>query len=569
MSEDTGKWSGASEKPYSLRSFAHSESHFKIRNILRMIRQSLTFLLLLLLLFSGCSPAGKRADLVFINGAEPETLDPAVITGQPEGRIVNALFEGLLRFDKKGHAVPGVAASWEISPDGLNYTFHLRPNARWSDGKKVSAGDFVNSWQRTLDPATASAYSYQLFSVVGAEDFANGKSKDFSTVGARAVDDLTLRVTLRQPTTYFLDLCAFPTLYPVRTDLIAKFGDDWVKPGKLVGNGAFLLDAWKINDSVILKKNPLYWDHATVQLRSIQVLPISQANVAYNFYAAGQADLIMDKGLAPPSLLDALKVRPDFHAAPFLGSYFLRFNCSKPPFSDPRVRKAFSMALDRKRITTKITRAGESTALSFVPPGIPGYSPPGGLAEKADEARRLLAEAGYPGGKGFPLTTYLYSEGELNEGVAVELQSMWKEQLGVSVQLARQEWKVYLNSLGSLDYGIARSSWVGDYPDPNTFLDLFLSGSGNNRTGWSDPKYDKLINEAAAERNAIKRFEILRHAEELLVREESPIAPIFFYVGIQLYDPKRVGGIEANVLDEHPLREIFKTNMLLQNHPSQ
>ena len=522
------------------------------------IRQLVAFLLLLPLLLAGCSPHQQRADLVFINGAEPETLDPAVITGQPEGRIVNALFEGLLRFDKKGNAVPGVAASWEISLDARSYIFHLRPEARWSDGKQVIAQDFVDSWQRTLNPVTASAYSYQLFSVVGAEDFANGKSKDFSTVGVKALDAATLQVTLHQPTSYFLDLCAFPTLYPVRTDLIAKYGDDWVKPGKLIGNGAFLLDAWRINDSVLLKKNPHYWDFAHVDLQSVQVLPISQANVAYNFYAAGQADLIMDKGLAPPSLLDALKVRSDFHAAPFLGSYFLRFNCAKGPFTDSRVRKAFSMALERKRITTKITRAGESTALSFVPPGISGYHAPEGLAENVDEARRLLAEAGYPGGKGFPLTTYLYSEGELNEGVAIELQSMWKEQLGVSVQLARQEWKVYLNSLGSLDYGIARSSWVGDYPDPNTFLDLFLSGSGNNRTGWSNPKYDKLIADAAAETTTTRRFETLRQAEELLVRDEAPIAPLFFYVGIQLYDPERISGIEANVLDEHPLREIFR-----------
>lgn len=517
----------------------------------------------LVLLLVSCSPGQKRADLVFVNGAEPETLDPAVITGQPEGRIVNALFEGLLRFDRHGRAVPGVAASWQISPDGLTYVFHLRPDARWSDGRRVTAQDFVASWHRTLDPATASAYNYQLFSIRGAEDFANGKIRDFAKVGVKALDESTLQVTLHQPTSYFLDLCAFPTLYPVRTDLIAKYGDDWVKPGKLVGNGAFLLDAWRINDSVMLAKNPLYWDQSSVQLRSVEVLPISQANVAYNFYAAGQADLIMDKGLAPPSLLDALKERPDFHAAPFLGSYFLRFNCSKPPFSDPRIRKAFSMALDRQRITTKITRAGESTALSFVPPGIVGYKPPEGLPENKQEARRLLAEAGFPGGKGFPLTTYLYSEGELNEGVAIELQSMWKEELGVSVQLARQEWKVYLNSLGSLDFGIARSSWVGDYPDPNTFLDLFLSGSGNNRTGWSNPTYDQLIGAAAAETDAVRRFEILRKAEGLLVRDEAPIAPLFFYVGIQLYNPEYIGGIEANVLDEHPIREIFR-----KDHPS-
>jgi oligopeptide transport system substrate-binding protein len=510
---------------------------------------------------AGCSHRQKKADLVFINGAEPETLDPALITGQPEGRIVNALFEGLLRFDSKGRSGPGVAFSWEISPDRLTYTFHLRSDARWSDGLRVTAADFVDSWRRTLDPSTASAYSYQLFSVRGAEEFANGdpeKPRDFSKVGVKALDEATLRVTLKQPTPYFLDLCAFPTLYPVRTDIIAKYGDDWVKPEHLIGNGAYLLEAWRINDEVRLKKNPYYWDAARVKLESVDVLPISQANVAYNFYAAAQADLIMDKGLAPPSLLDALKKRPDFHAAPFLGSFFLRFNCSKPPFSDVRIRKAFSMAIDRKRITTKITRAGESPAVSFVPPGIPGYKAAEGLSENVAEARQLLCEAGYPGGKGFPLTTYLYSEGELNEGVAVELQSMWKEALGVTVQLTRQEWKVYLNSLGSLDYGIARSSWVGDYPDPNTFLDLFLSESGNNRTGWSDPRYDALIHAAAAEADPVKRFGILHQAEGFLVRDQVPISPLFFYVGIQLYDGKRFGGIEANVLDEHPIREMYR-----------
>ena len=515
-----------------------------------------------------CSPRHERADLVFINGAEPETLDPALITGQPEGRVVNALFEGLLRFDRHGRSTPGVAVSWEVSADHLTYTFHLRPDAKWSDGQPVTSRDFVESWRRTLDPVTASAYSYQLFAVKGAEDFATGKEKDFAKVGVEATDPLTIKVTLARPTPYFLDLCAFPTLYPVRVDLIARYGDDWVKPGRLIGNGGFVLEDWRINDSIRLKKNPLYWDAAHVQLGSVDVLPISKANVAYNFYAAGQADLIMDKGLAPPSLLDALKPRPDFHAAPFLGTFFLRFNCAKGPFTDPRVRKAFSMAIDRKRITDKITRAGESTALSFVPPGIPGYSAPSGLTESSSAAARLLAEAGYPGGKGFPLTTYLYSEGELNEGVAIELQSMWKESLGISIQLARQEWKVYLNSLGSLDFGIARSSWVGDYPDPNTFLDLFLSESGNNRTGWKSTHYDDLIHQAAADTDPKVRFSTLKKAEEYLIRDGVPIAPLFFYVGIQLYNPMSIGGIESNVLDEHPLREIFRKNVQTPNPTS-
>jgi len=518
----------------------------------------------LLVVLTGCPRHHDRPDLVFINGAEPETLDPALITGQPEGRIVNALFEGLLRFDRKGVAGPGVASTWEISTDRKTYTFHLRPTAQWSDGKRVTAGDFVNSWRRTLDPATASAYSYQLFSVKGAEEYANSpadKMPDFKSVGVSALDEATLRVELKQPVPYFLDLCAFPTLYPVRTDLIASYGDDWVKPGKLVGNGAFVLEDWRINDVIHLARNPLYWDVENVRLRTVEVLPISQANVAYNFYSAHQADLIMDKGLAPPSLVDALKTRPDFHAAPFLGTFFLRFNCAKGPFTDVRVRKAFAMTVDRKRITNKITRAGEPPAVSFVPPGITGYQPLEGLGEDKEEARRLLAAAGYPEGKGFPLTTYLYSEGELNEGVAIELQSMWKWELGVNVQLARQEWKVYLNSLGSLDFGIARSSWVGDYPDPNTFLDLFLAESGNNRTGWKNGTYDRMIHQAAAEVDPKRRFEIMQQAEEYLVRDEAPVSPLFFYVGIQLYDGNRLGGIEPNVLDEHPIREIFRKDI--------
>lgn len=506
----------------------------------------------------GCSPARERADLVFVNGAEPETLDPAIITGQPEGRVVHALFEGLCAFNADGHAKPGVAESWAISEDGKTYTFHLRDDAKWSDGRTLTAHDFVRSWQRTLTPATGSQYNYLLYPIRNAEAFATGKIADFSQVGVKAIDDRTLRVELENATPYFLDLCAFPTLHPVPVDLIERVGDDWVKPGNLIGNGAFTLVTWKINDHIRLRKNPHYWNREKVSLETIDVLPISDANVAFNFYASGLADLVMDKGLAPPALLDDLKQRRDFHAAPFLGIYFLRFNCEKGPFTDPRVRKAFSLAVDKKRIVEKITRAGELAAPGFVPPGIAGYTGTEGLAFDPGSARALLAEAGYADGAGFPLVNYLYSKSDLNEAIAVELQNMWREQLGVTVNLVRQEWKVYLNSLSLLDYDIARSSWVGDYPDPNTFLDMFLTGGGNNRTGWSDPRYDLLIAEAARELDPKKRFEILRTAEDLLVKEAVPICPIYYYVGIQLYDPDKIGGIRANVLDEHPLREIYR-----------
>ena len=515
---------------------------------------------ILALALASCGEDSSRGDLVFVNGAEPETLDPSIITGQPEGRVVNALFEGLCAYDENGQAVPGVAERWEVSPDGKTYSFHLRADAKWSDGSPLTAEDFVRSWQRTLTPSTGSQYNYQLYPIKNAQAFAEGKITDFSQVGVRAAVPRTLVVELENPTPYFIQLCAFPTLHPLPVSLIEKLGDDWVKPGNLVGNGAYALETWRINDKIRLRKNPHYWDRANVALETIDVLPISDANVAFNFYASGLADLLMDKGLAPPALLEDLKKREDFHAAPFLGIYFLRYNGAKGPFTDERVRRAFSLAVDKTRIVEKITRAGELAAPGFVPPGIPGYEGTAGLGFNPAEAKRLLAEAGYPDGKGFPNASYLYSKSELNEAIAVELQSMWRETLGVNVNLARQEWKVYLNSLSLLDYDIARSSWVGDYPDPNTFLDMFLTGGGNNRTGWSSVDYDRLIAEAARELDPAQRFAILRQAEDLLVQKAVPVCPIYYYVGIQLYDPEKLGGIKANVLDEHPLRRIYRKN---------
>jgi oligopeptide transport system substrate-binding protein len=512
----------------------------------------------LLVMFFGCGPTGKRADLVFINGAEPETLDPALLTGQPEGRVVNALFEGLTTFNAEGRSGPGMAERWEISPDRRVYTFFLRPEALWSDGTPLTAHDFVASWRRTLLPETAASYNYQLFYIKNAQAFAEGKVTDFSEVGVKALDDRTLEVTLENPTPFFLDLCATPPLAPVPVGVVEKEGDDWIKPGRMVNNGAYLLDTWRINDVIRLRKNPDYWNAVNVALEIIDVLPIAKDTVAFNFYASGLADLCMDKGLTPPALLDELKKRPDFHPAPFLGTYFLRFNCRQGPFADARVRRAFGMAIDKSRIVKKITRAGELPAGSFVPPGLEGYVSPDGLPYDPEAARDLLAEAGYPGGVGFPLVNYLYDDRGSNEFIAVELQDMWKRELGVTVNLAKQEWKVYLNSLSSLDYDIARSSWVGDYPDPNTFLDMFLTGGGNNRTGWSDPNYDRLIGDAARETDPARRFAILREAEDLLVARAAPICPLYFYVGIQLYDPNRLGGIEPNVLDEHPLKAMYR-----------
>jgi oligopeptide transport system substrate-binding protein len=510
---------------------------------------------------TSCDSPDSRADLVVLNGAEPESIDPAEITGQLDGRIAYALFEGLLHFDRFGHPQPGIAQSWDISPDRLTYTFHLRPEAKWSNGDPVTANDFLASWKRALLPGTASEYAYIFFPIRNAEAFNEGSAKDFSAVGIKALDSQTLQVALENPTPYFLDLCCYVTYLPVHLPSVEKYGDDWTKPGKLVNNGPFLLKEWRLNYRMRLKKNPTYWDAKNVQLETIDILPIDNAITAYNFYASKIADLILDKGLTPPSLIPELKARQDFHAAPFLGDYFIRFNATRKPFSDPRVRQAFAMAIDRERIIRKITQAGEHPAYSFTPPGTEGgYQPPRMFGLNPSRARELLAQAGYPGGKGFPTVSYLYDNKKLNEDIAVEIQSMLSQELGVHVELVKQEWKVYLNSTNRLDYDFCRSSWIGDYNDPTSFLECFVSNSGNNRTGWSNRTYDDLLSAAAKEADPQTRLNILAQAEDILLNQGTPICPLYFYMGIQIYDGTKFGGIEPNLLDNHPFREIYRVS---------
>ncbi len=513
------------------------------------------------LFLTGCGRGTSRADLTFANGGEAETLDPALMTAQLDMRLAFALFEGLTAFNAAGEPQPGVAERWDVSPDGLTYTFHLRSDALWTNGERVTAHDFVNSWRRTLTPATAARNSYQLYYLKNGQKFNDPASglTDFSQVGVHAIDDATLQVELEHPTPFFLDLCCTSALLPVPLATVERWGDAWTTPAHIVTNGAFTLAQWRLNDRLRLRRNPLYWNRAAVRLETVDALPISQANVALNFFAGGGVDLLMDKGLTPVTLIGDLKKKPYFHAAPFLGNFFLRFNCSRLPFNDPRVRQAFALVVDKGLLVEKITKAGEIPAASFVPPGTGGYEPPGpGLGRDPERARRLLAEAGFPGGKGFPPFAFLYNNGEQNQYIGVELKSMFERELGVSMGLRPQENKVYLNTMSSLDYDLARSSWIGDYNDPNTFLDMWVTGGGNNRCGWSDPVYDQLIADAAREPDRARRFDIFRRAETLLVSEATPICPLYYYVGIQLYDGNKIGGVQSNVLDEHPIREMFR-----------
>jgi oligopeptide transport system substrate-binding protein len=507
--------------------------------------------------FFGGWSLSPPADLTICNGDEPQTLDPAIITGQLEGRIALALFEGLTTRNAHGDIIPGMADRWTLSPDGRTYTFHLRPGIRWSNGEPVTAHDFLNSWRRVLEPATASEYAYQLYYLVNGEAYNTGRLKDFSQVGVQAPDDQTLVVTLVHPTAYFLELASLQTLCPVNLAEMKKFGNDWTKPGRLVSNGPFVLRQWRLNDYILLEANPDYW--RPVPIHRIMVLPTNNPTACFNLFYSRKTDLLIDKTSIPPNLVPDIKNLPYFHANPFGATAFLRFNVKRKPFDDVRVRRAFALALDKSDIVRKITRAGEPVANTFVPPGTPGYVPPPGLVYDPGAARKLLADAGYPGGRGFPDVNLLYAiHGEIPKEVATEMQALWRRELGItSIHLRGQEWKVYLNTESLIDYDLAFSSWVGDYNDPQTFIDMFVTDGGNNQTGWSNPQYDQMLQVSESTPDPARRLQILHDMEKILVDDGVPIVPVYFYVGMALYYPDKLGGFEPNFVDDHRWGEFY------------
>jgi len=514
------------------------------------------FLFLAFFYFFGGWTLSAPADLTLCNGDEPQTLDPAIVTGQLEGRICLALFEGLTTRNAKGDVIPGMAESWTISPDGLTYTFHLRRGLKWSNSDPLTASDFVNSWERTLNPATGSEYSYQLYYLVNGEAYGTGKLKDFSQVGVKAPDDRTLVITLAHPTAYFLELTSFQTLCPVHMPTVRKYGRDWIKPGRMVSNGPYILKEWRLNDYILVEANPCYW--RPVPVHRIKVLPTNSPTACFNLFYSHKTDLILDTRSIPATLVQDIKDKPYFHSNPFGATSFIRFNVKRKPFDDARVRKALALALDKEDIVTKITRAGEPVADTLVPPGNAGYTPPKGLAYDPGEARRLLAEAGYPNGQGFPDVNLLYAGRGAGPQVATEMQALWRRDLGItSIHLRAQEWKVYLNTQQLIDFDLCLSAWIGDYNDPQTFIDMFVTDGGNNDTGWGDPRYDQMLQTSENTADPARRMQILHDMEKILVEDEVPIVPVYFWVGMSLYYPGKVGGFEPNFVDDHRWGEFY------------
>jgi len=494
------------------------------------------------------------------NGTEPASLDPHVVTGVPEHHILGALFEGLVNLDAKDLAPkPGVAESWTMSDDGLVYTFKLRQDARWSNGDPVTAHDFTYAWRRILTPSLASRYAYMLHCMKNAKAYNEGKLTDFSQVGAKALDDYTLKVTLESRTPYFLSLHIHYTWFPVHQKTIETHGtlDDlnnrWILPENFVGNGAFTLATWEPNKSILARKSPTYWNAEEVKLDGVRFYPVSDLQTEERMFRSG--DLHFTEN-APTTKIDFYKEnRPEqLRIAPWLGSYYYRINTTRPPFDDPRVRRALSMAIDREAIVKYITRGGQIPARYYTPQGMHGYQPENFFEEDVPEARRLLAEAGYPEGKGMPPVDIHYNTAESHRQIAEAIQQMWKENLGIDVTITNEEWKVYLDTQNRIAYDVSRAGWIGDFADPVNFLECFTTGNGNNRTGYASEEFDALIAEARRTDSLEARNALYLRAETILLRD-MPLIPIYIYTRVFLVSAD-VEGRYPNVLDHIAFDEI-------------
>lgn len=541
-------------------------AHMQFPRLLWVAR-SIVSLILGAALLSGCknkhpdNPAqvGRKV-LVYGNASEPQFLDPQLLTGSVEHALARAFFEGLVNASKvTGEIVPGVAEKWEISDDRLVYTFHLRSDAKWSNGTAVVANDFVRSYQRMLTPAVAADYVYMLYPVKGAEDYYNGRIKDFSQTGFQAPDDHTLILTLSRPTPFLLSTLAQPAWDPLPIATLEKFHDldrrdvTWTRPENIVGNGPFIMKEWRQNQKIVAEKSSTYWDRANVKLDQIDFLPIESADTEERMFRTGQIDITYEVPLTKIAMYQ--RERPkNILLAPWCSVYFYRFNVARKPLDDVRVRRALSMAIERDKLVKYVTLGDEQPALSIVPPDTAGYVGDYKLHENVTEAKKLLAEAGFPNGKGFPHIQLLYNTSERHRPIAEAIQEMWRRNLGIEITLTNEEWKVFLADQRATNFDMQRAGWQADYLDPNVFFDLWKTGGGNNCTNWGSPEYDHLLDVSFDAKTRDERYATYRRMEKLIL-DESPIIPIFFYTDVKLISD-RVLAYKITPLDDFPWKDV-------------
>jgi oligopeptide transport system substrate-binding protein len=524
----------------------------------------------------------KSKPIVFANGDEIKTLDVGKMSWSSDIRAAMGLWEGLVAYDPKTlQPVPGVAEKWTVSPDGKTYTFTLRPTARWSNGDPVTPNDFLFAWKRVLTPSTGGDYISLFKLIIGAEDFTaaiekHQKARDNNETppplptalpGVEIPDPHTLVVHLANPCTYFLDLCAFPPFYPLHEASMAPFLDkkdplkgydgEWTHPPYLVTNGPYQLTEWKFKQYLLYTPNPHYWDRANVKCDELYIKAISEDRSALLAFQTGTIDAL---SYVPQSFGDDLlasqdpEIKKSVHFRPVFGSYYYIFNCTKPPLDDKRVRKALSLAVDRQKIVTEVTRLNQRPIGLFVPPdSIPGYVSPPELPYDVELAKKLLADAGYPGGKGLRAIEIVYnSDASGHAKVAQAIAQMWQQKLGVNTIFRALERGSFANNRkervnGKPTFDVSRAGWYGDYTDPTTWLDLLRKDDGNNDGLYANPDYEAILNKAAAEPDPAKRFALLKDAEQMVVQEELPILPLYQYNDGYIFDADKIKGLDVNV----------------------
>lgn len=623
-----------------------------------MIKLIVPFVLLLAAIFGvvASDQPDPPADFTFINRGDVTTLDPQRMSWMQDLRVARLLFEPLVRLDVMTadyEIVPGVAERWDVSEDFKEYTFHLREDARWSNGEPVTAQQFVYSWRRALLPETAADYTALFQIIEGATDFFAWRSEQTRQyavrartlsseekrvesqklwdealayfdehVALKAIDDRTLTMRLSASTPYWLDLCGFIVFAPVYEPLVSQYERidpdtglvklelGWTKPPLLISNGPFVLENWRFKRSLFLRANPEWWAKDTLDIETIAIPSVEDPNSQVLAFESGSVDWVSDvnadyriqmladkkafydenreqyeslkaQGLDPFSIDAALPDDPrkNIHALGAFGTYWYNFNCLPTlpdgrtnPFHDPRVRRAFAMCIDKQRLCDDVMRIGNPPARNMFPPGaIAGYESPAGLrcisdakndAEKREiiaEAKALLAEAGYPNPSDMPRVELLFNTDGGHGIVAQHLAKDWEEFLGVRTFLAQKEIKVYKDDLKKQNYMTGRAGWFADYADPTTFLDLNRTGDGNNDRAYSSPVYDKLLDDAKVETDPAKRLALLAEAERLIMEEDLPLVPLFYYVNIYLFDPDEVTGI-----NNHPRlqQDLFQVDMV-------
>ncbi|EOX8977902.1 ABC transporter substrate-binding protein [Enterobacter hormaechei] len=508
-------------------------------------------------------PAGtqlaEKQELVRNNGTEPASLDPHKVESDVEFNIISDLFDGLVSVSPAGEIQPRLAEKWE-NKDNTVWTFHLRPGITWSDGTPITAEDIVWSWQRLVDPKTASPYASYPGSmrIVNGTDIAEGK-KAPESLGVKAINDSTLEVTLTQPNAAFLAMLAHPSLVPIDKVLVGRFGDKWTKPEHFVSSGAYKLSQWVVNERIVAVRNPKYWDNEHTVINKVTYLPISSEAADVNRYKAGEIDIVYT---VPINQFAQLKktLGSELDVSPQLATYYYQFNTTRPPFNDARVRKALNLALDKDIIADKVLGQGQRPAWLISQPDIGGVklqnpdyaSWP--MDKRIAEAKKLLAEAGF--NDNHPLSfNLLYNTSESHQRIAIAASSMWKKNLGVEAKLQNQEWKTMLDTMHTHNFDAVRYAWIADYDDAATFLNTFRTGDSQNTTQYSNPDYDRALVNAAKSKTAEERGKFYQQAEDLLGRD-VPAIPVYHYVRTHLVKPW-VGGFTPDKLGYYYTKDMY------------